>query len=72
MTNALLLSYLGADAIRHDGIYSRYFIPQETGRHNLKVKVENDDGKARFSFKRHSGALYIPGYVEDDGIVHST
>ncbi|KAK6313814.1 hypothetical protein J4Q44_G00152730 [Coregonus suidteri] len=59
----------GADAFRHDGIYSSYFTNLATGKYSLKVKVQNDDGTARFSLRRHSGALYIPGYVVDGQVV---
>ena len=31
----------------------------------MKVRVQNGYGKARFSLRRHSGAMYIPGYVVD-------
>ncbi|XP_067086441.1 calcium-activated chloride channel regulator 3A-1-like [Osmerus mordax] len=55
----------GADAFRNDGIYSRYFTQMKGGKYNLKVRVQNKDGKARFSRKRHSAAMYIPGYVVD-------
>uniref|UniRef100_A0A4W5RCX7 VWFA domain-containing protein n=1 Tax=Hucho hucho TaxID=62062 RepID=A0A4W5RCX7_9TELE len=59
----------GADAFRHDGIYSSYFTELTTGKYSLKVKVHNNDGTARFSLRRHSGALYIPGYVVDGQVV---
>ena len=35
------------------------------GKYNLKVRVQNENGKAKFSLRRHSGAMYIPGYVVD-------
>ncbi|XP_067086271.1 calcium-activated chloride channel regulator 3A-1-like [Osmerus mordax] len=61
----LLDNGAGADAFRNDGIYSRYFTRMKGGKYNLKVRVQNGYGKARFSLKRHSGAMYIPGYVVD-------
>ncbi|XP_062308217.1 calcium-activated chloride channel regulator 3A-1-like [Osmerus eperlanus] len=61
----LLDNGAGADAFRNDGIYSRYFTRMKGGKYNLKVRVQDRDGKARFSLKRHSGAMYIPGYVVD-------
>ncbi|KAK6313817.1 hypothetical protein J4Q44_G00152760 [Coregonus suidteri] len=65
----LLDNGAGADAFRHDSIYSSYFTNLTTGKYSLKVKVQNDDGTARFSPRRHSGALYIPGYVVDGQVV---
>ncbi|XP_055717603.1 calcium-activated chloride channel regulator 1-like [Salvelinus fontinalis] len=59
----------GADAFRNDGIYSSYFTKLTTGKYSLKVKVHNNDGMARFSLRRHSGALYIPGYVVNGQVV---
>uniref|UniRef100_A0A674CAH3 Chloride channel accessory 5, tandem duplicate 1 n=1 Tax=Salmo trutta TaxID=8032 RepID=A0A674CAH3_SALTR len=59
----------GADAFRYDGIYSSYFTKLTTGKYSLKVKVHNNDGMARFSLRRHSGALYIPGYVVNGQVV---
>ncbi|XP_062308636.1 calcium-activated chloride channel regulator 3A-1-like [Osmerus eperlanus] len=61
----LLDNGAGADAFRNDGIYSRYFARMKSGKYNLKVRVQNGYGKARFSLKRRSGAMYIPGYVVD-------
>ncbi|XP_062308216.1 calcium-activated chloride channel regulator 3A-1-like [Osmerus eperlanus] len=61
----LLDNGAGADAFRNDGIYSRYFTRMKGGKYNLKVRVQNGYGKARFSLKRRSGAMYIPGYVVD-------
>ncbi|XP_046905997.1 calcium-activated chloride channel regulator 4-like [Hypomesus transpacificus] len=61
----LLDNGAGADAFRNDGIYSRYFTRMKGGKYNLKVRAENGYGKARFSLKKHSGAMYIPGYVVD-------
>lgn len=54
--------FTAADAFRHDGIYSKYFINMTTARYSLKVTVKNQDG-ARISRHRHSGAPYVPGYV---------
>uniref|UniRef100_A0A8C7FXT9 Chloride channel accessory 1 n=1 Tax=Oncorhynchus kisutch TaxID=8019 RepID=A0A8C7FXT9_ONCKI len=65
----LLDNGAGADAFRNDGIYSSYFTELTTGKYSLKVKVHNNDGMARFSLRRHSGALYIPGYVVNGQVV---
>ncbi|KAF4103937.1 calcium-activated chloride channel regulator 1-like [Onychostoma macrolepis] len=53
----LLDNGAGADAIKDDGIYSRYFIKMVNGRNSLKVRVKNQDGQARFA------VLYVPGCV---------
>ncbi|XP_062412563.1 calcium-activated chloride channel regulator 1-like [Sardina pilchardus] len=58
----------GADAFRHDGIYSAYFTEMKTGRYSLKVRVTNQE-KARISTHRYNGAPYIPGYVVNGQVV---
>ncbi|XP_043114930.1 calcium-activated chloride channel regulator 3A-1-like [Puntigrus tetrazona] len=67
-TLQLLDNGAGADAIKDDGIYSRYFTKIENGRSSLKVRVKNQDGQARFAAPKKSGAPYVPGYVEN-GVV---
>ncbi|XP_003220165.1 calcium-activated chloride channel regulator 1 [Anolis carolinensis] len=58
----------GADILRHDGIYSRYFTAfKENGRHNIKVSIQGKDKTAKRT-RRHSHTLYIPGYIEDGKI----
>ncbi|XP_051717358.1 LOW QUALITY PROTEIN: calcium-activated chloride channel regulator 3A-1-like [Ctenopharyngodon idella] len=59
----LLDNGAGADAFQNDGIYSRYFAKLEKGRISLKVRAKNQDGQARFSLQKKSGAPYVPGYV---------
>ncbi|XP_062412568.1 calcium-activated chloride channel regulator 1-like [Sardina pilchardus] len=60
----------GADAFRHDGIYSVYFTKMMSGRYSLKVKVQNNKDNATISTThRHSGAMYIPGYVVNGQVV---
>ncbi|XP_059370714.1 calcium-activated chloride channel regulator 1-like [Carassius carassius] len=56
-TLQLLDNGAGADAIKDDGIYSRYFIKMVNGRSSLKVRVNNQDGHTRFA------VLYVPGCV---------
>lgn len=57
--------YSGADIVKHDGIYSRYFTSfKENGRYNIKVRVQGKDGTAR-RVRRQSHSLYVPGYVEN-------
>ncbi|XP_063058171.1 calcium-activated chloride channel regulator 3A-1-like [Engraulis encrasicolus] len=56
----------GADATRHDGVYSRYFTKMISGRYSVKVNAVNKEGnKTMLSAPRHSGVLYVPGYVVD-------
>ncbi|XP_063065535.1 calcium-activated chloride channel regulator 1-like [Engraulis encrasicolus] len=57
-----------ADAFRLDGVYSAYFTKMKTGRYSLKVRVKNQD-QTVLSTHKHSGVLYIPGYVGEDGNV---
>ncbi|XP_062412566.1 calcium-activated chloride channel regulator 1-like [Sardina pilchardus] len=64
----LVDSGAGADAFKHDGIYSAYFSDLMSGRYSLKVRVKNPD-KARISMHRNSGAMYIPGYVVNGQVV---
>ncbi|XP_075688593.1 calcium-activated chloride channel regulator 1-like [Rhinoderma darwinii] len=64
----LLDNGAGADVVRNDGIYSRYFIAfTQNGRYNLKVRVCNSENSSRKAF-RSNRALYVPGYVENDTI----
>ncbi|XP_053549658.1 calcium-activated chloride channel regulator 1 [Bombina bombina] len=59
----------GADVIKNDGIYSRYFTNfTENGRYSLKIRVESRKDKTRLALRR-SRAYYVPGYVEDGEIV---
>ncbi|XP_046718336.1 calcium-activated chloride channel regulator 1-like [Silurus meridionalis] len=64
----LLDNGAGCDVFRDDGIYSRYFTELRCGKYSLKVKVEYQHGADQFSFYRHSGALYVPGYVVDGNV----
>lgn len=57
----------GADIIKNDGIYSKYFIDfTGNGRYGLKVRVENKAGK--LAQPKHQ-ALYLPGYVENGVVI---
>ncbi|XP_070797176.1 calcium-activated chloride channel regulator 4 [Pituophis catenifer annectens] len=54
----------GADIIKNDGIYSRYFTSfRENGRYSIKVHVQGRDGTSRQT-RRRNHALYVPGYVD--------
>nr|XP_034979594.1 calcium-activated chloride channel regulator 1-like isoform X2 [Zootoca vivipara] len=58
----------GADILKNDGIYSRYFTSfKGNGRHNLKVRVEGKDKVLKRS-RRQSHALYMPGFAENGTI----
>ncbi|MCJ8750493.1 hypothetical protein PDJAM_G00268980 [Pangasius djambal] len=61
----LLDNGAGADAFKDDGIYSRYFTKLKRGKYSLKVRVKNQHGGVQSSAHRHSGALYVPGYIVD-------
>uniref|UniRef100_F7DX63 VWFA domain-containing protein n=1 Tax=Ornithorhynchus anatinus TaxID=9258 RepID=F7DX63_ORNAN len=62
-TMALWDNGAGADVIKNDGIYSRYFtISQGNGRYSLKVRAQAKKNTARLGLRHHhSQALYIPG-----------
>ncbi|XP_009466509.1 PREDICTED: calcium-activated chloride channel regulator 4 [Nipponia nippon] len=58
----------GADTMKNDGIYSRYFTSlQSSGRYRLKVKARGRKTTTRLSL-RQNRALYIPGYRENGKI----
>ncbi|XP_053107070.1 calcium-activated chloride channel regulator 1-like [Hemicordylus capensis] len=64
----LLDNGAGADIVRHDGIYSRYFTSfKGNGRYNIKARVQGKEKTAR-RIRRQSQALYVPGFIEDDVI----
>ncbi|KAE8610707.1 hypothetical protein XENTR_v10012213 [Xenopus tropicalis] len=64
----LLDNGAGADIVKNDGIYSKYYTNfQGNGRYSLKVRVENINNKGRLALPR-SQALYIPGYLENGQI----
>ncbi|KAM3840700.1 calcium-activated chloride channel regulator 4 [Vipera latastei] len=58
----------GADIIKNDGIYSRYFTSfKDNGRYSIKVHVQGRDSTSRQTRQRNH-ALYMPGYVENGEI----
>ncbi|XP_045147981.1 calcium-activated chloride channel regulator 1-like [Echinops telfairi] len=61
----------GADTVKNDGIYSRYFKDYHgNGRYSLKVRAHARKNTARLHLKQHHNkAMYIPGYVENGTIV---
>ncbi|XP_049627202.1 calcium-activated chloride channel regulator 2 [Suncus etruscus] len=60
----------GADVIKNDGIYSRYFFSfTENGRYSLKVHVSHSFGISTLANSvPGSHAMYIPGYIENGNI----
>ncbi|OCT82887.1 calcium-activated chloride channel regulator 1 [Xenopus laevis] len=62
-TLQLLDNGAGADIIKNDGIYSKYFVQfSGNGRYNLKVRVESKDQNSNLAASA-SRALYLPGYI---------
>ncbi|EDL82385.1 rCG29121 [Rattus norvegicus] len=60
----------GADTLRNDGIYSRYFTEfHGNGRYSLKVSAQARKNITKLNLKQKNKALYIPGYVENDQII---
>uniref|UniRef100_A0A8C9ABP5 Uncharacterized protein n=1 Tax=Prolemur simus TaxID=1328070 RepID=A0A8C9ABP5_PROSS len=61
----------GADTVKNDGIYSRYFTEYHgNGRYSLKVHAQARKNAARLNLRqRQNKALYIPGYVENGKII---
>uniref|UniRef100_UPI00358E1A79 calcium-activated chloride channel regulator 3A-1-like isoform X2 n=1 Tax=Myxine glutinosa TaxID=7769 RepID=UPI00358E1A79 len=64
----LLDNGAGADLLKDDGIYTRYFTNfSKTGRHNLKVFVKGEEGSSKISSRRGFGSEFIPS-KEKDGV----
>ncbi|XP_053325157.1 calcium-activated chloride channel regulator 1-like [Spea bombifrons] len=58
----------GADAVKGDGIYSRYvFSFNHSGRHSLKLHAEWNS-TASLTSLQNSQAMYVPGYIENGTI----
>ena len=59
--------YQGADTVKNDGIYSRYFTDYYgNGRYSLKVHAWARNNMARLNLRQQQNkALYVPGYVEN-------
>ncbi|XP_057649627.1 calcium-activated chloride channel regulator 3A-1-like [Chionomys nivalis] len=59
----------GADTLKHDGIYSRYFTEYHgNGRYSLKVKAQARKHITKLHVKQPNKSLYIPGYTENGQI----
>ncbi|XP_049731514.1 calcium-activated chloride channel regulator 1-like [Elephas maximus indicus] len=61
----------GADTVKNDGIYSRYFTDYHgNGRYSLKVRAQARKNTARLNLRHHQNkAIYIPGYAENGTII---
>ncbi|XP_012516503.1 PREDICTED: calcium-activated chloride channel regulator 1 [Propithecus coquereli] len=70
VTLELLDNGAGADATKNDGIYSRYFTAYDTnGRYSVKVwALGGIDTARRRVISPQSGAMYIPGWIENGEI----
>ncbi|XP_042548233.1 calcium-activated chloride channel regulator 1-like [Dipodomys spectabilis] len=65
----LLDNGAGADTVKNDGIYPRYFKEYNGScRYSLKVLVQARNHTARRSLRRKNKSLYIPGYVVNGAI----
>ncbi|NWU47030.1 CLCA1 regulator, partial [Dromas ardeola] len=68
VTLELLDNGAGADTIKDDGIYSRYFTSlQGTGRYSVKVHAHGRNITTRLG-SRQNRALYLPGHRENGNI----
>ncbi|XP_075396331.1 calcium-activated chloride channel regulator 4-like [Tenrec ecaudatus] len=69
-TLELLDNGAGADSLKNDGVYSRYFTAYtEKGRYSLKVRARGGENTVTRSLGHPSNkALYIPGWVVDGKI----
>ncbi|KAL1772630.1 epithelial chloride channel protein-like [Sigmodon hispidus] len=60
----------GADTLKNDGIYSRYFTEYHgNGRYSLKVNAQARKNITKVNLKQPNKSLYIPGYIENDQII---
>ncbi|XP_078264020.1 calcium-activated chloride channel regulator 1-like [Rhinoraja longicauda] len=60
---------LGADIVKNDGIYSKYFIDfRGKGRYSVKVRVLGIEGTTSVTDRRGGQTLCLPGYVENGNI----
>ncbi|XP_027251693.1 calcium-activated chloride channel regulator 3A-1 isoform X2 [Cricetulus griseus] len=60
----------GADTLKNDGIYSRYFTEYHgNGRYSLKVNAQSRKNTTKLNLKQPNKSLYVPGYIENDQII---
>ncbi|XP_037671963.1 calcium-activated chloride channel regulator 4 [Choloepus didactylus] len=65
----LLDNGAGADSLKNDGVYSRYFINYtENGRYSLKIRAHGGTNAVRSLKRPLNRAFYIPGWVVDGKI----
>uniref|UniRef100_A0A8B9SPL5 Chloride channel accessory 1 n=1 Tax=Anas platyrhynchos TaxID=8839 RepID=A0A8B9SPL5_ANAPL len=64
----LLDNGAGADTVKNDGVYSRYFTSLKgSGRYSLRVSAQGRNTTVRLGL-RQNRALYVPGYIENGKI----
>uniref|UniRef100_A0A8C3GPJ7 Chloride channel accessory 1 n=1 Tax=Cairina moschata TaxID=8855 RepID=A0A8C3GPJ7_CAIMO len=64
----LLDNGAGADTVKNDGVYSRYFTSLKgVGRYSLRVSAQGRNTTVRLGL-RQNRALYVPGYIENGKI----
>ncbi|XP_006093978.1 calcium-activated chloride channel regulator 2 isoform X1 [Myotis lucifugus] len=71
VTLKLLDDGAGADVIKNDGIYSRYFFSfAVNGRYSLKVHVNHSPSISALGLHSFPGshAMYVPGYITNGNI----
>ncbi|XP_067892452.1 calcium-activated chloride channel regulator 1-like [Heterodontus francisci] len=62
---------LGADIVRNDGIYTKYFHNfTGHGRYSLKVRAQGKKGTTKMTIRIAGNTLYLPGYTEN-GKIHT-
>ncbi|XP_069795200.1 calcium-activated chloride channel regulator 1-like isoform X3 [Narcine bancroftii] len=60
---------LGADIVRNDGIYSKYFLNfHGSGRYSVKVRVQGIEGTTRITVRKRGQGMCLPGYSENGHI----
>nr|XP_004653715.2 calcium-activated chloride channel regulator 1 [Jaculus jaculus] len=65
----LLDNGAGADVTKDDGVYSRYFTAYDTnGRYSVKIWALGGVNAARQRAPQQNGAMYMPGWIENDEI----
>ncbi|XP_059841209.1 calcium-activated chloride channel regulator 1-like [Hypanus sabinus] len=69
VTLKLLDDGLGADIVRNDGIYSKYFLDYSgTGRYAVKVRVQGFEGTTKITVRTGGQAKCLPGFMENGNI----
>ncbi|XP_063284155.1 calcium-activated chloride channel regulator 1-like [Pelobates fuscus] len=64
----LLDNGAGADILRNDGIYSKFFIAYgKNGRYSLRVHIETTKNESKLGAQKNR-AFYMPGFVENGDI----